>query len=271
MLKQRLLTGSVLVLLFLVILFKTSAQTFFLVSGFIVLLSSYEWSSLLGIRKSGFYFVYPMIVLLFLIASLFVPILIILLLAAAFWFIASILVIFYPRGSSIWGRGVILRGIMGLFVLIPAFRALNFIRADNNGVWALLFLFILVWGADIGAYFAGKKWGRKKLAPRVSPGKTWEGFSGALAITFCITFLVSYEIHLPFHEWFLTILLTFITVIAAVFGDLLESMLKRQENRKDSGRLLPGHGGILDRIDSLTAAAPIYALGALYLGKLFSF
>ena len=133
-------------------------------------------------------------------------------------------------------------------------------RPDQGPHW-VLFLLVLVWVADSGAFFAGRQFGRTKLAPKVSPGKTWEGVFGALIA--CALFAFGYARFLELQGLALTgfILISLVTVLFSVAGDLLESLLKRQHGVKDSGTLIPGHGGILDRIDSLFAAAPIFLFG----------
>ena len=156
---------------------------------------------------------------------------------------------------------------MGLLVLLPCWASVNFIRnQDDSGLAMLLFLFVLVWGADSTAYFVGKKWGKTKLAQSVSPGKTVEGLGGALlfAVIFSLAVFSANAVSLSFWPW--GIALSVITVLFSVVGDLFESVMKRQIGVKDSGVLFPGHGGLLDRIDSLTAAAPLFALGLLLIG-----
>jgi phosphatidate cytidylyltransferase len=129
----------------------------------------------------------------------------------------------------------------------------------------LVFVLVLVFAADIGAYFAGRNFGRLKLAPRVSPGKTWEGVLGGLVSAALVAVVGAYWFDLPLARF-----LPLCTAVAAVsiVGDLTESMFKRYVGLKDSSKLLPGHGGILDRIDSLTAATPVFALGLMWLGVL---
>ena len=133
-------------------------------------------------------------------------------------------------------------------------------RPDQGPHW-VLYLLVLVWVADSGAFFAGRQFGRTRLAPKVSPGKTWEGVLGGL--TACALFAFGYAHYLELQGAVLTgfVLVSLVTVLFSVAGDLLESLLKRQRGVKDSGTLIPGHGGILDRIDSLFAAAPVFLLG----------
>jgi phosphatidate cytidylyltransferase len=124
-----------------------------------------------------------------------------------------------------------------------------------------MYVFGLVWGADTGAYFVGRAFGKNKLAPKVSPGKTIEGMVGGLLTTSVLIVAVAVYRDLPLIRMVAFIGLSLFTVLASVLGDLVESMVKRQAGVKDSGNIFPGHGGALDRIDSLTAAAPIFALG----------
>jgi phosphatidate cytidylyltransferase len=156
--------------------------------------------------------------------------------------------------------------IAGVLVLVPTWLALVHLdRIGARGATYLLFVLVLVFAADIGAYFSGRAFGRLKLAPRVSPGKTWEGVLGGLASAALVAVIGAYWFGLPLQR-FLPLCLA-VTVVSIV-GDLTESMFKRHVGLKDSSSLLPGHGGILDRIDSLTAATPVFALGLMWLGVL---
>ncbi|MHB1947615.1 MAG: phosphatidate cytidylyltransferase [Gammaproteobacteria bacterium] len=269
MLKHRIITAIILIPIFIALVLFLPPLWFAVMTGLAVLWGAYEWSAFMGIKKLPLRVLYPILMLLFLEAALIVPVVYILETAAIWWLIAFFLVLFYPRLSGIWGKSLVIRGIMGVLVLAPCWLAINFIRDHESGAYTLLFLFVLIWGADTGAYFAGKKWGKNKLAPAVSPGKTWQGLGGAIAVTMVIVLVTLYATKVPHPVWFAAMVLSMVTVLVSVLGDLFESMLKRNVGLKDSGRLLPGHGGMLDRIDSLTAAAPIFALGALLLGKFF--
>lgn len=268
MLKQRIITAAILIPLFILLVLKMSAQAFYIFTGIIVLWGAWEWSFFMEVRTFPQCLMYPAILLVLLLLSTSIYIPYVLYLAVMWWIFAFVLVIQYPRTSRFWGQSIFWRGLMGVFVLLPCWFALNFIRNVPDGPYILLFLFVLIWGADIGAYFTGKKWGKTKLAPLVSPGKTWQGLAGALLVTVFISLVVLFYFDIPSVEWIPGIILCVITVLFSVLGDLLESMLKRNAGLKDSGSLLPGHGGVLDRIDSLTAAAPIFAVGALLLGKI---
>lgn len=151
----------------------------------------------------------------------------------------------------------------GLLVLVPAWLALS--RLHALGPELLLFLILLVVAADVGAYFAGRSFGRNKLAPRVSPGKTWEGVLGGFgaAAVMAAIGVWWFKVDAPRFA-----ALCIIVVVASIIGDLTESLFKRHAGLKDSGTLLPGHGGLLDRVDSITAAAPVFLVGLERLGLL---
>lgn len=272
MLKYRILTAIILIPIFVTLLLKLSAPAFMVLTSLIVLWGAWEWSYFIGVKKKSHSIIYPMFILAILIASFGVPIVYIsYVLSAAFvwWLIAFGLVMAYPKAKKLWSKSVVVRALMGVMVLIPCWFAINFIRISFNGPYTLLFLFVLIWGADTAAYFAGRAWGKHKLAPEVSPGKTWEGLAGACVGTLLITLGVLYALKINSSIWLAAIVLSLVTVLFSIVGDLFESMLKRNVGLKDSGQLLPGHGGILDRIDSLTAAAPIFTLGAILIGKFY--
>jgi len=179
------------------------------------------------------------------------------------------------RGSeSMHGpmRGRLSGAMVGIVVLVAPWTALvalgmvSLPGSERLGRYLVLFLLLLMWVADSGAYFAGRCWGRHKLAPRVSPGKTWEGVWGALAGTVILAVLAAPVFDMTPRYVILFALLCLVTVAFSILGDLIESLFKRQAGVKDSSHLLPGHGGMLDRIDSLTAAAPVFMLGMLALG-----
>jgi phosphatidate cytidylyltransferase len=173
------------------------------------------------------------------------------------WFAALIWAFFYPTPIA---RPV--GWICGALVLVPAYVALVSLYSLRPS--ALLFALVIIWAADIGAYFAGKSFGRVKLAPRISPGKTWEGVIGGLVAVV----LVLIAVRLYWIEINVAVIIPFCLAVAtlSVVGDLTVSMFKRSAGLKDSGRVFPGHGGVLDRIDSVTAAAPLFALGIGWAG-----
>jgi phosphatidate cytidylyltransferase len=229
----------------------------------------WEWSGLMGITKPVPKLIYLVITLALFLMAMFVPVPLILMIAFVWWLVALLIVVLYPRGTSAWGS-MIVRGIMGWLVLLPCWAAINFIRSQESGIGMLLFLFILIWGADSAAYFAGRKWGKTKLASSVSPGKSVEGVGGAVLFSLFFTLIVFALSQVPISQWPFILGLSVLTVLFSILGDLFESVMKRYVGVKDSGNLLPGHGGLLDRIDSLTAAAPIFALGSYLMAMLLS-
>ncbi len=187
--------------------------------------------------------------------------------AALWWLAATIWVLVYPAGLPQDQPRRLLIVIVGLLALVPAFIALARLQGAAEGPLRVLTLFGLIWAADTGAYFAGRSFGRNKLAPAVSPGKTWEGLVGGVVTSLLLAVLVAaWLLKLEDKEIGLFLGLAAVTVAISVIGDLTESMFKRHAGLKDSGGLFPGHGGMLDRADSMLAAAPCYLLGLMLLG-----
>ena len=153
-------------------------------------------------------------------------------------------------------------------LIIPLYGWI-YLRNQYEFAGYLFYLLMLIWSADVFAYFAGKQFGKSKLAPNVSPGKTWQGAYGAIAGSIVCAMIGAWAFDFNMNELILFVILSVATVAISIFGDLSESLYKRQGGIKDSGHLLPGHGGILDRIDSLTAATPFY-IGGMYLIGLLS-
>ncbi|CUS49271.1 phosphatidate cytidylyltransferase [Idiomarinaceae bacterium HL-53] len=283
--KQRILTAAFLLPMALAIVFLLPLAWFNWVIGGVMVLAAWEWAPLMGVHKTAGRSLYCLLiaVLVAILAyitpvhaiwsatdlanAVFYPVI----LGCIWWFFAIFLVFTFPRSRAVWARSRIFVGVFGVLVLIPAWAALLSLRAlhyDDNeyfGSWTVLFLFLLVWAADIGAFFAGKRFGKHKLMPHVSPGKTKEGFVGGLFLALVVMAVVAYTLPVPQHILTGYYLIGTLAVIVSVFGDLNESMFKRCAGLKDSGSLLPGHGGILDRIDSLTSALPIFLLGYLWL------
>ena len=147
---------------------------------------------------------------------------------------------------------------MGIFILIPAWA--GFVLLREQGWFWLLYVLLIAWVADVFAYFAGRALGKHKLAPAVSPGKSWEGVLGGLVGTSLLTATASIYLGFSLNQFGLLLAITLIITAVSVLGDLTESLVKRESGMKDSSQLLPGHGGIMDRIDSLTSAIPIFTL-----------
>jgi len=154
----------------------------------------------------------------------------------------------------------------GLVVLIGPWLAIVHLHAcSSTGPYQVLFLLVLIWVADTLAYFTGRRWGHEKLAPLLSPSKTRAGVYGALVGAGLCGILLGWSLGLPPGYMVLLIALCVLVALVSMIGDLFESLIKRSRDLKDSGHLFPGHGGALDRIDSLTAAAPLFTLGILWL------
>jgi phosphatidate cytidylyltransferase len=188
----------------------------------------------------------------------------IILIGAFWWIIAFLLVISFPKSAALWQKSHMFKSMFGQLTLIPCYAALVALKGLSTELdpyygGSLVFLVMLVvWATDSGAYFAGKALGRTKLMPNVSPAKTIEGLVGGLAMSMLIVFAIMQVS--PEQELSLVICVTLFVALVSAVGDLSESMFKRVAEIKDSGNILPGHGGVLDRIDSLTAALPVFTL-----------
>jgi len=270
MLKQRLLTAIILIPLIVWIL-SLSTQTVAYVFMSIVVLGAWEWAGLCGIKRNLYALVVALVLLMlyWLWQQQSTSDLYILLLAGCLWWILALYwVLRYQQGQSLVPTSPFIKALLGFFILLPAWMALLILHKDYGWHW-VVFLLVLIWAADSGAYFAGRRWGFRKLADKISPGKTWEGVAGALVMSSIVSLAYAFYQSMSLMIFFLFMLLCLLTVLASILGDLLESLFKRQMNIKDSGQILPGHGGILDRIDSLTSAAPIFVTGLILVGSLF--
>jgi phosphatidate cytidylyltransferase len=188
-------------------------------------------------------------------------------LACLWWCFALLWVKSFPASAALWNSTVV-RACMGLLILLPAwFAAVYLLHIEGRGA-VMVVLVLVVAAADIGAYFTGRRFGRHALSPRVSPGKTWEGFWGGVLSAALLAALLWSLLPARFEHLSLTaaVVVGLATALASVLGDLTVSMVKRESGVKDSSSLLPGHGGLLDRLDSLCAAAPTFALGLLLVG-----
>lgn len=274
MLKQRVITAVILTAIFLVALFGLPTGIFPFFIGTVVLIGAWEWAKLSSFAATWQRLVY-MAVIAGLIGDVGVMVgvcsidgldlaitKIVMMIACGFWAVALLMVQGYPSSAILWGHTV-LRLLMGVFVLVPTWLALVYVHAQPQGPWLVLMIAAIVAAADTGGYFTGRKFGKHKLAPSVSPGKTLEGFAGGLLANILLAALVAW---LSNSNFWLLLAIVVPTSLVSVLGDLLESMVKRHAGVKDSGSILPGHGGILDRVDSITAAAPVFALALLCSG-----
>lgn len=264
MLKNRVITGLILLVVALSFLIFASASIFFYVTAAIFLYLGWEWRVLLGAASFRAVWVYFICFVALLIASPFVPLAFVLWASVMWWLIAFFLVMLYPKCAPFWSKSFIWRGLMGIFTLIPCWLAMNAIRQLPNGLTMLFYLLFIIWATDTGAYFVGKWKGRHLLSPKVSPKKTWEGLVGGVLLALIIAGLGALLLRMPFFFVVRLLVIALGASLVSVLGDLLESMLKREAGIKDTGHYLPGHGGLLDRLDSLTAAAPIFLLGLMW-------
>ena len=259
MLKTRIITAVAALVLVAIVLFAMPLEYAELVMGLLILAAAWEWSGLIDKDRIGLRSVYTAIVGACLaLAHAATPgqAAIVMQLACLWWFVAFLWALRFPTAIP-----AVVRWICGLLVLVPLFVAL--FTLIRFGVEYLIAVLFIVWFADGGAYFAGKAFGRVKLAPSISPGKTWEGVVGGLVLVAVLAVTVAI-----WRELDIAVLLPFFLAVAAIsiVGDLTVSMFKRTAGVKDSGSLFPGHGGVLDRVDSVAAAAPLFALGLAALG-----
>ncbi len=186
-----------------------------------------------------------------------------LLLVAVAWWLWALYWLVHPGLSAAPTSPV--RGyktVAGYLVLLPCWAALVVLHGRaEDGPLITLYLLVIIWLADSGAYFAGRRWGRHRLAPEISPGKTWEGVAGAVAVSALFALVAGLLYSQSVVRTAALVLISVVAVLFSIIGDLTESLMKRQCGLKDSSRIIPGHGGILDRIDSLTAAAPVFLIG----------
>lgn len=261
MLRQRIITALIAGSLLLLVLFALPEQAARLVIAILFVAAAWEWSGFLSFSTVTGRLVYTaLIAIIQTTVWWFIPAYVsyqlVLLVAIAWWFSALVWMFFYPTRIP-----AIVGWVCGALVLIPAYVALDWLYVQSPQL--LLVLLAIVWSADIGAYFAGKKFGRVKLAPGISPGKTWEGVVGGLVAVSILALIGS--------RWVdenLTVLVPFCIAIAllSIVGDLTVSMFKRHAGVKDSGSLFPGHGGLLDRIDSVAGASTLFAAGIAIVG-----
>lgn len=276
MLRQRVITAIILALLLIALIFLAKASVFATLLGLIFLLGMWEWIRMAGVRG------YPLRVAallgyVILFALLWhvckspwwwLPVLAGLL----WWWLALGWLTRSSFASEATRAHTALKLVAGAFVVVPAWCAVVVMHGDlakphtGHGHWWVVFFACVVFAADIGAYTAGRRWGRNKLAPTISPGKTREGVYGALVCSGIVGLIGGAALHVPATRLPAIVALALLTVLFSVVGDLFESLIKRQAGVKDSGALFPGHGGVFDRMDSLVAALPIFVLGKFLLG-----
>lgn len=277
MLRQRVITALIMAGLFLAAIIFLPVQVLALLIGLMILAGGWEWSRMAGWESpvARGLFVAALAAVMF---ALYVQcdlatgssreqIQPVLGLACLWWSFALLWVKGYPGSAVIWSNRP-MRSLIGLLILAPAWTAAVYLLNYPRGGLLLVIMVIIVASADIGAYFAGKSLGKHKLAPDVSPAKTWEGFWGGELCAALVALILWYLLPAQgAHISLLAVLMVVLaTSVASVVGDLSVSMVKRESGTKDSGSLLPGHGGFLDRLDSLAGAAPVFTLGLVLAG-----
>jgi len=268
-LKLRLITAAILIPILVACIIWLPIPYFDLLIAVVATLGAWEWTRFMQLATPAQRIFYLVIFVLALGSSWFVKmqypdyVSYILYMALLWWFCAFLLIITYPQHESL-RRNVLITGLIGLFVLVPCWLSIVVLRDEfQHGVYLVLYIFTIIAIADSGAYFGGRLWGRNKLAPKVSPGKTWEGVVSGMFCVVILALVCAKVLGLPLPDWRYVSSFVAISVVTGLFsimGDLTESLFKRQVGLKDSGKILPGHGGILDRIDSMTAAAPLFVI-----------
>jgi len=263
-LRKRVVTAVVLaVILVAIVLLLPPVATLVLLTV-LVLAGAWEWSAFLrvsGVVVRTLYvaFLGMMMPLVWYVTGTEEGRSIVLAIAVLWWLVALAWIVFAPQRVSSWSAA-----FAGVLSLLPAWLALMRMRRDlDHGAEWMLFTLVLVFAADIGAFFAGRRFGRLRLAPAVSPGKTWEGVLGGVAGGVLVAIAGSAWFGVPLR---LLLPLCLAAVAFSIVGDLTESLLKRFAGLKDSGTLFPGHGGVMDRVDSVTGAAPVLLFGLTVLG-----
>ena len=278
MLKQRILTALILGPLIIWSVLAFSHKALAIEMGLVLMLAGWEWARLAGIQKQPGRVIYAFVVGSFLLmltwlihshVNLLKPILYT---ASAWWVVATLLIIVANRKKIIATDNVslsamLLNLLVGILILSGAFIGIVAMHSVGGyGENYILILLILIWVADSSAYFAGKAFGKHKLAANVSPGKTWEGVMGGMLATILVAYIIGLYLKFDSALIFYFVVTAVVSIGFSIVGDLIESLFKRRTGVKDSSQLLPGHGGILDRIDSLLSAAPLFLLGLLLVG-----
>ncbi|MGI1987172.1 phosphatidate cytidylyltransferase [Shewanella glacialipiscicola] len=278
MLKQRIITAIWLIPLVLGAIFILPANYFAWALVAVFLIAAKEWGRIIDNQCDVTHWSFTCTIGILLIAiNLIVPIdavwlsnqlhpiyLAILYIGALWWAVSLFLVFTYPKSAAFWQNNPMFKSMFGQLTLIPCFVALIALKSISSqaspyyGPVLVLLVMLIVWAADTGAYFVGKAMGKTKLMPAVSPAKTLEGLLGGLVTTMLVVAGVMH--YSPEQELGLVVAVTLFVALVSALGDLSESMFKRAGGIKDSGTILPGHGGVLDRIDSLTAALPVFTL-----------
>lgn len=271
MLLQRVLTALVLVPLTILIIWLSSKPVFAAIVGIAFLGAMWEWSSLAGLKaRAGHVAMLLLVAFLFVLlwwmrATMLAPLTIAA--GAVWWLIACLWLRHFAFAAAPTSENRAIKLLAGVSVIVPAWMALISIHSHSpHGRWWVLLTLVIVWASDIGAYFSGRAFGKRKLAPQISPGKTWAGAYGAMVAGLVLAEIGGWLLGVRGAQLVSLALLAAVTVAVSIVGDLIESLMKRHAQVKDSGTIFPGHGGLMDRLDSVFAATPVFAAGLLLLG-----
>ncbi|KGY08576.1 phosphatidate cytidylyltransferase [Vibrio sinaloensis] len=273
--KQRIITALILAPLVILGIFELSLPLFTIAIAAVMMIGYWEWTQFVEAKSRAMALIPAVLVSglslvlvpfdAFSLNQIVEPHYAILAVGCVWWLVSSTLAITYPKSASLWQHSPMLRHLFGILTLLPFFWSVLLLRAEGietdayHGAKLVLYVCLIVWAADSGAYFAGKSMGKRKMAPKVSPNKTIEGLIGGIVTAIIVGWGAASWFDIEFTSPFIMIVITLITVVISVLGDLVESMFKRVSGIKDSSNIIPGHGGVLDRIDSLTAAFPVFA------------
>ena len=271
MLFQRVVTALLLAPLAILIILLLPTPWLAAVGAVVFLGALEEWARLAGVRQAAVRvaLLVAAVVLFALLWSVHagLPTTVLLVLGVAWWLLACVWLRHFAHGAAPTPENRALKLVAGAFVVFPAWTAAIALHGrEPHGHWWLLLALVIVWAADIGAYFSGRAFGRRKLAQQISPGKTRAGAYGALVAGTLVCLLGGCLLGVRGTALLGLAVLAALTVAASIVGDLLESLMKRHAQVKDSGTIFPGHGGLLDRLDSVFAALPVFALGLRLLG-----
>jgi len=271
MLLQRTLTALLLAPLVILLILLAPTGVFAIIVGIAFLAAMWEWTRLSGLKQTSarsalLVVTAAVLALCWLVRSeVWWPVLIGV--GISWWIAASQWLRHFAFGAAPTRENLLFKLGAGFLVIVPAWVAVVTIHgASARGNWWTLLALFIVWAADIGAYFSGRQFGHRKLAPTISPGKTWAGVYGAFVAGAIVAGVGGSMLGVTGAKLIGLLVIAVLTVVASIVGDLLESLMKRHAAVKDSGNLFPGHGGLLDRLDSVFAALPVFAAGMLLLG-----
>lgn len=260
MLRQRVITAVILVVVVVAAVLLLPPSVFASLSLLVFLtLGGWEWTRLIGLHDTARSLSVVALIAIGLLMYLAGLVWYVIAVGVVWWVMILGLLTAYRQNTNFYSSRSWLLRLSGVLVLIPAWLAISRLQAHDPQL--VLYLIFLVAATDTGAYFVGKAVGKTKLAPHLSPGKTLEGVKGGVAAA--LLWAVLGASYFGFHgaAWVYFLLLSIVVAVISVAGDLFESLIKREGGYKDSGTLLPGHGGVLDRIDGLLAALPVFVLG----------